>query len=75
MGVKDKLLSKKHDMSEYKITPAFPKVMKLDICNSCNYRCMFCPQAKKDYVTGCIDEALAYKLIKEFYVGGGEKSA
>ena len=73
MGVKDKLLNKKHDMSEYKIMPTFPKVMKLDICNSCNYRCMFCPQAKKDYTTGCIDKELAYKLIKDFYDGGGRE--
>lgn len=69
----ERWLNKKHDLSALGVKPPFPMVVKLDICNSCNYSCIFCPHAVRDYGTGCIDFELGKRIIRECYENGARE--
>lgn len=70
---KKKYIKKQRDLSQKNITPVFPKIVKIDICNTCNYSCVFCPQSKQFNKRGCIDKELCYKIIKEAYDAGARE--
>ena len=68
-----KYLNKQRDHSGISVTPPFPKIVKIDTCNVCNYGCLFCPQAKQYKKVGNIDDALCKKIIKDSYDAGGRE--
>ena len=70
---KEKYLNKQKDLSAKNITPPFPKIIKIDICNVCNYSCVFCPQARQHNKIGCIDKDLCYSIIKDSYNAGARE--
>lgn len=70
---KTKYLEKQKSLSAMSINPAFPKIVKIDICNMCNYSCVFCPQSKQKNKVGCIEKELCLKIIKDAYVAGGRE--
>lgn len=70
MELKKRWLNKKNDIKNIGIKPPFPRVIKLDVCNSCNYDCVFCPQSLHSYKVGNINDGLAKKIIREAYEGG-----
>ena len=47
MTISDRYKEKQRDLSNKSICPSFPRILKIDICNVCNYGCVFCPQAKQ----------------------------
>jgi len=71
--LKERYIKKQRDLSEKATKPPFPKIVKIDICNVCNYNCVFCPQAKQHNKVGCIDETLVLRLIKEAYEAGARE--
>lgn len=72
--LKRKYLDKQRDLTGIKIDPLFPKIVKIDICNVCNYSCVFCPQAKQtNKKIGCIEKELCKKIIKEAYESGASE--
>jgi len=74
MELKKRWLNKKHDLKEIGETPAFPKVIKLDISSMCNYQCLFCPQSKYGRTESRnIDHELALKIIKDAYDNGARE--
>lgn len=73
LKLKDKYLKKQNDLSAKAVQPPFPKIVKIDICNTCNYRCVFCPQAKQYNKVGCIDSDLCYKIINDSYAAGARE--
>ena len=71
--LKEKFTKKQRDLSRKSVKPPFPERIKIDICNVCNFSCIFCPQAKQYDKIGCIDKELCYKLIKDAYDAGGRE--
>lgn len=73
MDFKKKYLEKQRDLKEEGIYPPFPRIVKIDVCNTCNYCCVFCPQSKQTDKKGNIDKELCLKIIKDSYdVGATE---
>lgn len=71
MGIlKERYIAKQRDISQVSATPPFPRIVKIDICNTCNYACVFCPQAKQINKIGSIDKELCLRLICDAYAGG-----
>lgn len=73
MDIKSKYLTKQCYSKEYNSSPSFPRILKIDTCNVCNYRCIFCPQAKQINKIGNIDEELCKKIIKDSYDAGARE--
>lgn len=73
MDIKTKHLAKQRDISAISATPAFPRILKIDTCNVCNYRCIFCPQSKQVNKIGSIDHDLCKKIIKDGYDAGARE--
>lgn len=71
--LKNKYLNKQRDLSEKSVRPSFPKIVKIDVCNTCNYSCIFCPQAEQHNKKGCIDIDLCYKIIDDAYAAGARE--
>lgn len=71
--LKDRYLEKQRDLSEKAIVPPFPKIVKIDVCNTCDFRCVFCPQSKQVNKVGCIESELCYRLIKDSYAAGARE--
>ena len=74
-SLREKYISKQRDLSEIGITPKFPRIIKIDICNRCNYSCIFCPQSKQEQVAkkGDIDDDLCLKIIDDAYKAGARE--
>ncbi len=70
---KEKYIKKQNDKKSISITPQFPKIIKIDICNVCNYACVFCPQSKQDKKRGMIDETLCKRILLESYCEGARE--
>lgn len=66
-------IAKQRDLTGLGITPNFPKIIKIDICNVCNYACVFCPQAKQEGKIGNIDDALCRKIMEDAYKEGARE--
>ena len=58
MNLKEKYIQKQRDLSSASVMPPFPQIIKIDICNTCNYSCIFCPQSKQTNKKGFIDNKL-----------------
>lgn len=71
--LKNRYLKKQHDLSARSIYPPFPKIVKIDVCNTCNYRCIFCPQSRQYNKIGCIDKELCYRVIGDSYSAGARE--
>lgn len=71
--MKEKYLAKQRDTSRVSVTPPFPKIIKIDTCNICNYHCVFCPNAIQIDKVGCIDDELCRKIIKDAYEAGAQE--
>ncbi|MDE6052360.1 MAG: radical SAM protein [Lachnospiraceae bacterium] len=73
MNFRDKYLAKERETNNITVMPPFPKIIKVDICNTCNYACIFCPQAKYIGKRGNIDDELCVKIIKDAYREGSRE--
>lgn len=75
MKINERYEKKQHDLSNKAVYPKFPRIIKIDICNICNYACIFCPQAKQrgSDKKGCIDEKLFYHVVKDAYNAGARE--
>lgn len=73
MDFKKKYLAKQRDNRFVMEEPPFPKIVKIDICNMCNYACVFCPQAKQTGKQGNINDELCIKIIKDAYRAGADE--
>lgn len=73
LSLKKKYIDKQRDLSEKSLFPTFPRIIKIDTCNTCNYNCVFCPQAKQSGKQGFIDEELCIQLIGDGYKAGGRE--
>lgn len=73
MNFKDKYLAKQRENSQIMIAPPFPRIIKIDICNVCNYSCVFCPQSKYTGKVGNIDDKLCMKIIEDAYEAGARE--
>lgn len=73
MDFKKKYLAKQRDNRFVMERPPFPKIVKIDICNVCNYACVFCPQAKQTGKQGNISEELCVKIIRDAYAAGADE--
>lgn len=73
MGITEKYISKQKDFSELGVKPSFPKIIKIDICNTCNYSCIFCPQSKQTGKVGSIDDDLCVSVIRDAYCAGARE--
>lgn len=71
--LRERYIKKQRDLSEKRLYPSFPRIIKIDTCNVCNYHCVFCPQSKQKNKVGCIDKELCFKLIEDSYRGGGRE--
>ncbi len=47
------------------LTPDFPKRVEIELSNSCNLRCTYCPRSYLDNPSGFISEKLFRKIIDE----------
>lgn len=75
MKFEERYLEKQHSINNIGINPEFPNIIKIDICNTCNYQCIFCPQSKQSGKIGCIDDELCIKLIRDGYNAGARELA
>lgn len=66
-------IEKQRDLTEIGIAPHFPRIIKIDICNACNYACVFCPQAKQEGKIGNIDDILCKRIMKDAYKEGARE--
>ena len=66
-------IKKQRDYSQLNERPPFPRILKIDVCNICNYSCIFCPQAKHVGKKGNIDEELCMKIIEDAYYAGARE--
>lgn len=73
MEFKEKYLAKQREKTNIMAAPPFPKIIKIDICNTCNYSCIFCPQAKYSKKIGNIDDKLCMKIIVDAYHAGARQ--
>ncbi len=73
MNFKDKYLAKQRENSQIMIAPPFPRIIKIDICNVCNYSCVFCPQSKYTGKVGNIDDKLCVRIIEDAYKAGARE--
>lgn len=73
MNFKEKYLAKQRENSQIMIAPPFPRIIKIDICNVCNYSCVFCPQSKYTGKVGNIDDELCARIIEEAYKAGARE--
>lgn len=48
----------------------FPQRMMLEVTNICNNKCIFCASQCSARKRGIIEEDLAFRLLKEAYIGG-----
>lgn len=71
--IKEKYLAKQRDLENISVKPPFPRILKIDICNTCNYCCVFCPQSKQAGKRGCIEKELCMTVIKDAYDGGARE--
>lgn len=71
--LKNRYLKKQNDLSAKSVYPPFPRIVKIDVCNTCNYRCVFCPQSKQHNKIGCIDSELCRRIIKDSYEAGARE--
>ena len=75
MELKKRYINKQKSIEYYVENPPFPKIVKIDICDVCNYSCIFCPQAYQSGRIGLINDALCMKIIEESKKGGAEQLA
>ncbi len=75
MGLKETYIAKSRTDNAPSAAPPFPQKLKLDVCNTCNYGCLFCPTAVQSKVPGNIDDALCKKIIKDAYGAGARELA
>lgn len=73
MNFKEKYLAKQREDRYVMERPPFPRIVKIDICNTCNYACVFCPQAKQTGKRGNIDDELCTKIIADAYRAGARE--
>lgn len=73
MSIKERYLAKQKELKYVSVSPRFPRILKIDICNICNYNCIFCPQSKQINKIGCIDDNLCIKIIKDAYEAGARE--
>ena len=73
MGLAERYIDKQRDLSGISVTPHFPKIIKIDVCNVCNFSCLFCPQAKQTGKRGNIDDTLCKKIIADAYREGARE--
>ncbi|MBD5456797.1 MAG: radical SAM protein [Lachnospiraceae bacterium] len=73
MNFKERYLKKQREKSNIMAMPPFPRIVKIDICNICNYSCIFCPQAKQSGKSGNIDDQLCLKVIEDSYHAGARE--
>lgn len=73
--LKKRYLEKERGQQIMEIAPPFPKIVKIDICDTCNYSCIFCPQAYQKGRRGCIDDSVCLRVIEESRKGGAEELA
>ena len=73
MDFKEKYLAKQREDRYVMERPPFPRIVKIDICNTCNYACVFCPQAKQTGKRGNIDDELCTKIIADAYRAGARE--
>lgn len=73
MKLEEKYIWKQRDLSSVSAMPPFPKIIKIDICNTCNYACIFCPQSKQTNKKGFIDDRLCKKIIADAYEAGARE--
>lgn len=66
-------IKKQKDLSQMNERPPFPRILKIDICNVCNYSCIFCPQAKHVGKKGNIDDGLCMKVMEDAYNAGARE--
>lgn len=71
--MKEKYLAKQRNLSQISIRPEFPKIIKIDTCNICNYHCLFCPNAIQSNKVGNIDDELCRKIIIDAYGAGARE--
>lgn len=64
---------KQKDLTKIGIAPPFPKIIKIDICNRCNFSCIFCPQSTQVNKKGNIDDILCEKVIKDAFNAGARE--
>ena len=69
----EKYLEKQRDLANLGIRPEFPHILKMDVCNVCNYGCVFCPQSRQTGKIGCIEEDLCLRVIRESYDAGARE--
>lgn len=55
------------------IIPPFPRVILLETTNCCNHKCIFCSHLKMTRPKGFMRKELAFRLLKEAYVGGARE--
>ncbi len=73
LTLRERYINKQRDLSHVNSRPPFPRIVKIDICNTCNYACVFCPQSKQSGKVGNIDDALCKKIIIEAYDAGARE--
>lgn len=70
---KQKFIAKQREKECISIHPSFPKIIKIDICNTCNYACVFCPQSKQYKKRGMINDELCRRIILDSYNEGARE--
>ena len=50
-----------------------PENLMLEVCDACNYCCVFCPTAIQTQKSGNIDESLCYRIIEEAHIAGVQR--
>lgn len=71
--LKQKYIQKQRDLSNLSVRPEFPRIIKIDICNVCNYACVFCPQAKQINKRGNIEDVLCKRIIVDAFEAGARE--
>ena len=69
----DRYIKKQRDLSHLNESPDFPRILKIDVCNICNYSCIFCPQAKHVGKKGNINHKLCTRIIEDAYNAGARE--
>lgn len=63
-------IEKRFDIAAHELTPELPEKISIEINNSCNHKCFFCPNPTMTRTRGVMEPELVYRIMRDAYDNG-----
>lgn len=63
-------IDKRFDIKAHNLTPALPAKISIEINNSCNHKCFFCPNPTMTRTRAIMEPALVERIMRDAYENG-----